>query len=65
MHAKLSEQLDDFPISVAIKARVIFVGTGQSTLSCFQGACCIGTSCNQSPDDARVALAILVNEKDS
>lgn len=37
--AKLSEQLDDFPISFAIKSRVIFEFTGQSALRTVHGAC--------------------------
>ena len=54
--AKRSKQLDDFSISLAIKARVIFVGTGQSALRNVHSTCCIGASCNQNPDDALVAM---------
>ena len=56
LDAKLSKQLDDFSISLAIKARVIFEVTGQSTLCKVHGACCIGASFNQSPDDPLVAM---------
>ena len=54
--AKLSKQLDDFPISLAIEAGVIFELPGQSTLRMVRGACCIGASFNQSPDDPLVAM---------
>jgi len=56
---KLSKQLDDFSISLAIKARVIFVGAGQTALSTVHGGemeCCIGASFDQSPDDPFVAM---------
>jgi hypothetical protein len=52
---KLSKQLDDFPISVAIKARVVFVCTGQSALRAAHGVCCIGASLNQCSDDPLLA----------
>ena len=42
LDAKLSKQFDDFSISLAIKAWVIFVGTGQSALRNMHGARRIG-----------------------
>ena len=55
-NAKLSKQLDDFSISLAIKARVIFEVTGQSALRNVHGARRIGASLDQGPDDPLVAV---------
>ena len=56
LDTKRLQQFNDFPISFAIKARVIFEVTGQSALRTVHGACCIGASLNQSPDDPRVPM---------
>ncbi len=61
--AKLSKQLDDFPISFAIKARVIFERTGQSALRKVHGARGIGASLNQSPDDPLVPMHDRANQR--